>query len=160
MSNIRSLYTALAGINITFTTEAGSNATPVAYDLNSLPRGIKTGHLPCRLLLPTEEWEGGGGLEIMSMGTATASGEMVWNVTDLMLWKAVGQGRGLMDALPDLVRYAGAYVEALIQNRNITPNTRLRSLNVRPGVFQYPLGSNSHFFGVEVNLTFAELINP
>ena len=84
-----------------------------------------------------------------------------WNVTDLMLWEAVGQQRGLLDVLPDLVRYCGAYAEAVLDARVPATNITLATVpGLRPGVFEWPLGSGRQFFGVEVLLSYQELINP
>ena len=160
MSNIRSLYTALAALDITFTTEAGGNSTPTGYDLDSLLQSVDTAQLPCRLLLPTEEYGSDGqGMELLAAGNG-GSAEVMWNITDLMLWEPVGQTRGFLDVLPDLVRYCGQYASVLLDNRTPATNIQFMTVSFRPGVFTYPLGGNRSYFGVEVLSTWRELINP
>ncbi len=71
-----------------------------------------------------------------------------------------GQGRGLLDVLPDLVRYAGHYVETLLDNRAPAAGLDLQSLTPVIGVYEFPVGSEAQYLGVEVQLIFRELIHP
>ena len=161
MSNLRALYTAIAGIDVVFTAEAGGSVTPTVYDLHELPNTAETADLPLRVLLPLEEWGGDGPvMELLSTGISGVSGAMTWNVVDLMLYEVVGQTRGMLDVLADLVRYAGAYSEMIMDNRKPVTQTRLKGVAIRPGVYEWPMGSGRSYFGVECGLVFEELINP
>ena len=160
MSNLRALYTAIAGIDLAFTAEAGGSVTPTVYDLHELPNTAETADLPMRVLLPLEEWGGEGPtFDMISVGTSSVSGLMFWNVVDLMLYDAVGQTRGMLDILADLVRYSAAYVDMLANNRVPTANIQLMNVAIRPGVYEWPIQSGRSYFGVECALVYQELIN-
>jgi hypothetical protein len=85
---------------------------------------------------------------------------MIWKITDLMLWAPAGAGRGIKDYLPDLVIYAGAYIEIAMDNVNIAPYCKLESLDPRIGAFEWPAESGKRYFGVSIYTRWKELINP
>ncbi len=162
MSNIRALYTALAALSMNFTNEASTTTSVTAYDLDELKGRYEKPDLPARILLPMEEYNAAnaGVPEMMNAGSSGVGAEMGWNVIDLYLHARTGQGRGLLDMLPDLVRYAGNYVEVLLDNRAPAAQVDLQSLTPVIGVYEFPVGSESHYLGVECRLSFRELINP
>ncbi len=162
MSNIRALYTALAALDLDFANEASGTTSVAAYDLDELKSGYEKPDLPARILLPMEEYgaANAGVDELMNAGSSGVGGEMRWNVIDLYLHVRSGQGRGLLDVLPDLVRYAGNYVETLLDNRAPAAGLDLQALTPVIGVYEFPVGSEAQYLGVEVQLTFRELINP
>jgi len=162
MSGVRGLYGALADISMTFLTEAGAQQVVTGYDLHELKEKWERPDLPCRLILPMEEYNAvsAGVPEPMSVGSTGVLGLMTWNVVDLMLWKEVGQGRGLQDHLPDMVRYAGQYIEQIMNHTNPMPHMQLARVAPNIGVYEFPVGTDRKYYGVEVQLSFEEIINP
>lgn len=162
MSNIRALYTALAALNLDYTDEAAGTTIVTAYDLDELKNNYENPDLPARVLLPMEEYNASnaGVEELMNAGQSGVGGEMLWNITDLYLHSRTGQGTGLMDVLPDLVRYAGNYVEVLLDNRSPAAGLDLQTLTPVVGVYEFPVDSAVSYLGVEVQLVYRELINP
>jgi hypothetical protein len=161
VSNIRALYTALAGLDMSFAPEAGGSTSVAAYDLDDLKGRYEKPDLPARVLLPMEEYNAAspGVPELMNAGSTGVGGELSWNVIDLYLHARTGQGRGLLDYLPDLVRYAGNYIEVMLDTRAPTVGIELMSLTPLIGVYEFPVGGERHYLGVECQLTFRELIN-
>jgi hypothetical protein len=161
-STIRTLFTNLAGLSIVYVNTRGTTLTIEGRDLNKLPPNIVTANLPTRILMPTESWGSeGSSLERISVGTASPGALMTWNVTDLYLHEAVGQDRGLQVLLPDLVLYCGAYVDTMLTSAAgaFAAGMSLSGLNVAAGIYEYPLGSGTSFFGVECTSTWIELLN-
>lgn len=159
MSNIRNLFTYLADLPVTFKDEAGSMVTPTGYDLPELKKHWERPDMPCRLILPMEEYNAvsAGVFEPMNAGTSTG-GEMGWNVVDLMLYQKTGQTRGLQDVLPDLVSYMGAYVHAILGNNQPVPGFRMQSVAPNAGVYEFPVGSGQTYYGVEAQVSYIELL--
>lgn len=162
MSNIRALYTALAALDMDFINEASGSTLVTAYDLDELKGSYENPDLPARVLLPMEEYNGvnPGVPELMNAGSTNVGGEMSWNVIDLYLHASTGQGRGLLDYLPDLVRYAGNYVEVMLDARAPVAGLELMSFTPLIGVYEFPVGGERHYLGVECQLTFRELVHP
>jgi hypothetical protein len=161
-SSIRTLFTNLAAVSVTYTNTRGTSVTIEGRDLNKLPPVITTASLPTRILMPTESWGSeGSSLERISVGTASPGALMTWNVTDLYLHEAVGQDRGLQVVLPDLVLYCGAYVDMILTSAAgaLATGMSMSGLSVAAGIYEYPLGSGTSFFGVECTSTWIELLN-
>jgi len=163
MSNLRTAYTNLAAMAVSFTKENGiSTGTINCKDLHQLPDGaVSTADLPVRLLLPMEDWGADApNLGIISSGASGVSGLMTWMITDLLLWDQVAQNMQIQMHYPDLVRYCGAHVTALLDNKDMASYVYFRNVYYRTGVFEYPLASGKQYFGVEAVCTFEEMINP
>jgi len=161
MGHLRALYSAIAGMEVSFEAEAdGAIITPTAYDLHKLFNTIDTTDLPARVLLPVSDMGDGSGLEVMSAGNSLIFGQINWQVVDLMLLAAVGQGRGMVDYLADLVRYASAYTDSIMTTRTMATGTTLQAFQPSPGIYQWPAGTDHYYFGVECSMSYRELINP
>ena len=161
-SSIRTLFTNLAALTVTYTNERGDSVVVKCLDLSKLQEKITTGSLPIRMLMPTEAWgSSGSSLERISVGTVNPGGLMTWNITDLFLLEAVGQDRGIMVSLPDLVRYSGAYVDTVLTSMTgaLSTGMTMVGLAVTAGIYEYPLGSGASFFGVEATSSWSELLN-
>lgn len=162
MSNVRDLYTNLAAVDISFTKEDGvATGTIDCRDLNELPDGVLSGtDLPVRLLLPVEEWGANApNLTKISSGSSGVSARVPWMVVDLLLWEQVGNSQ-ISEYYPDLVKYCGAHVEAMLNNKDIATNVYLQSATYRTGTYQFPMNAKQQYFGVEAMITYWELINP
>ncbi len=55
---------------------------------------------------------------------------------------------------------AGAYADTLLANTTLNSSMQLAGggLSIRPGVYEFPLGSGRAYYGVACNLRFMELI--
>lgn len=161
MSNIRSAYGALADISMNFTNEAGGTTTVTADDLHELKDHYEAADLPKRVLLPTQEYNNNnpGAFEMGSAGTTGVFAEMMWAATDLLLFEEAGLGL-IEEHLPDMVRYAGNYIETIQDNRAIATNIEIMSHVPLWGTYEYPVGSGQQYHGVEIQIVMRELINP
>jgi len=151
MSVITNIYDALEAKTVTTT----SGKTPTVYGLDNLPEKIETAHLPCRLLLPVGGNPGEGrDLSFIAIGTGVT---INWQVTDLMLWQASEQGIGLREFAPEIVDYAGKYVDMLRTFRCPYQNTALESASMTPGEYEWPRGSGRFYAGVLCQLNIKEV---
>lgn len=169
MSTIRTLYTKIAALDMSFTKEAGGTTTVTGKDIDSFKRNnsFQKADIPARILLPMEEYgnAASGVPEIMNMGTGNVGGEMGWNIVDLYLHKHAGADRGYSEILPDLVRYAGNYIEVIMSNTRPTSSgvsllQYLQTVTPIIGVYNFPVSTDDQYFGVEVRLEYKEHINP
>jgi hypothetical protein len=153
MSVIMKVYSALEAKSVTTT----SGKTPTVYGLNELPENITTSQLPCRLLLPVGGTPGEGrDLSFIAIGTGVT---VNWQITDLMLWQASEQGIGLREFAPEIVDYAGKYVDMLRTFRCPYANTALESASVTPGEYEWPRGSGRFYAGVLCQLNIKEVVS-
>jgi hypothetical protein len=151
MSDILAIYDTLVAMSVTV-----GSTTPTAYDLDQLPNAVRSAMLPVRLLLPTESRGDAEEFMFVALGkTATVR----WRITDLLLWQPVAQGRGLQDVADDLVTYAGAYLEALRDNRAPSTQSYVVSASASPGVYEWPGQSGNYFFGCECVVTIEEVLS-
>jgi hypothetical protein len=152
MSDIRNIYNALEAVNVT----DGSD-TIVCYDLDELPKAIDTAILPCRLLLPVgnNPGEGREGVFIAVGTTMTIN----WQISDLMLWEASEQGRGLSEFAPELVSYCGRYLDAMRTFRQPYGSSALESVEMIPGMYEWPIGSGRYYSGVLCQLIIREALS-
>ena len=157
MSILLTIYDDLEAMTVTCLGRSNISVTPKAYNLDELPGNVTTAHLPCRLLLPLGQGQGG-----------TPNGEILagagircnWQITDLFLLEAAAQDMGIATQAPVLMRYVVAYAEALSKKYEFihgyaTFNATL-SVNITPGMYEYPAGSNSWFYGVKADITIEE----
>lgn len=149
---------------MSFANEASGTTTVVGNDIDTFKRNnlIQKADLPARVLLPMEEYgnTAAGIPEVMNVGTGNNGGAMIWNIIDLYLHKVAASDRSYGDVLPDLIRYAGNYAEVMLSNTQPTALMYLQTLTPIIGVYNFPVGSEAQFFGVECRLEFMENINP
>jgi len=166
MSQIRQLYTNLAAKVVTVTLEDTTTKNVACDDLSVLAPGTSQPDLPRRFLLPSKPQGGGAdGFQALALGVTNTFSQVTWHLTDICLWREMGQGIGLNDVLSDLVRYAGQYVEMLADDQSVGftsndtfSNYRL-SIDIVPD-FQWPRSTGNDYFAVLVHLSVDELINP
>lgn len=151
MSVLRTtIYPAIGNMVVTL-----NAATVTAYNLDALPNSIQTAHLPCRLLLPTNQMQTGRNAQPVTFGT-NGVWSVVWNVVDLVLLETAGQTRGLLDVAGDIVEYEAAYLSSL-SALAIGNSITVEGAQLDPGVFEYPTGGGVFFFGVQVTVNVKEL---
>jgi hypothetical protein len=73
-----------------------------------------------------------------------------------MLWQASEQGRGLQEFAPELVDYCGKYLDAMRAFRCPVSDTALTSLDMIPGIYEWPVSSGNFYSGVLCQLTIQE----
>jgi hypothetical protein len=150
MSQITDIYTALEAIAVTTT----SGKTPKVYNLEDLPKNADTARLPARLLLPVGNTPGEGREgQFIAIGTSMT---VTWQIADLMLWQASEQGIGLPEFAPELVDYAGKYLDAMRTFKCPTSNSALERVTVTPGIYEWPSGSGKFYSGVLCQLEILE----
>lgn len=153
MSAISSIYAALAAKTVTV-----GAFTPTVYTLATLPNGISSAQLPCRLLLPLGDIANEGrDVEFIATGaTITVN----WQIKDLLLWAPATHGLGVRSYAPDLVAYAGAYVDMLRTFKGPSTQSNLESASVIPGVYRYPGGEGGiDYVGALCTLQIMEVLN-
>lgn len=146
-TDILGIYTAVANMPVRAT-----NFTPTAYDIDRLPNALTNAHLPARLLLPLGTDGENRTTTFQTVGRGIA---VSWKLTDLMLFKSLGQGQGLHSVAFDLLDYMRAYINAVKQSRALGTGV-LVSLNFNAGIFTYPLNTKSVYYGVETTLVINE----
>jgi hypothetical protein len=157
MSVLRDIYRFVAGTSVSFASPTQAEIVqPAVRDLDTLRNSEASAELPLRLLLPVSQLDGNA----FAFPTYCGSAELTWNITDLLLWRALAQGFGLTDAAEDLVLYAAAYADAVLTMRDGLPESldtiSITNARIQPGVFEFPKGSGVRYLGVECTLMFTE----
>lgn len=158
MSEIIGIYSNLAALSVTFTSNAGDTVTVTCKDLDELRLNIDSAYCPIRQLLPIgNETEG----QVAQL-TFGRSQELTWRIVDLFFYKTASQGGMLAEAGPDLVRYMAAYEEMIrtsFQSCGYTDGRKYcASVQMLPAIINWPLDSDRYFFGVSCILTIRELV--
>jgi len=155
-SAISAIYDALYNMDVTV-----NDTTPTPYALTGTPNKGNSADTPMRLLLAVDGSGDGKSIDFKTLGTPGVNDtiEMTWALTDLMLWKPMAQGQGVRSVASDLIAYAAAYVNAIRTNRNLTTRASVVNLRITPGVFEYPAGSGSYYYGVQSVLTILEIVS-
>jgi len=150
---LRTIYNTIAAVSVT----AGGK-TPTVYNLDSLPDVMHSASVPARLLLPVASNMEGRNLSFVLAGTGQMRTAQ-WKITDLLLWQAQAQGRGLEQVAGHLVDYVAAYVNAVAAKQPlISGQVTLEDMTLTPGVFLYPSSGATAWFGVEVVWQIKEII--
>lgn len=159
MSQIRTIYSNLAAQSVTFTRENGASVTVTARDLDELPVSGNAADAPLRLVLPySSDTEGRDG----AFASLDTIGRMDWYIADLLLWKPGTLASGIAESAADLVRYQGAYAEMLRAMRTMgvtTSDVELIDWRMRPGLYDWPIGSNTWWQGCMVILHVLEVMS-
>lgn len=144
MPDLSTLYDLLAAREVIL-----DGALVPAYTPDALPSALQSAHLPARLLLPQR-----GGARTILPRTLNGSRSMVlWDMTDLVLLTPLGQGRGVHDHAPLLMRCASAYRDALRVGWQFADGALLSQVSLTSGVFAYPDGGIARYVGIEARLT-------
>ena len=149
--SLAGICTALAAVDVT----VNSQTLPV-YEPNGATRKLKarfeTADLPCRVIIPFGFSFSARATALTISGTPKAG---VWQLTDLLLWEAVGQGRGLVDVAPDLLATIDAYNTAIRAALRLatSPVAVVESWTFSPDIITY---GDLKCWGVEIQLTIKE----
>lgn len=150
-SQIEGIYNALVAMSITVDTK-----TPSVYGLTGLPNQVASADLPCRLILAL----GANAVAGSSTDFYTLGGHqnVVWTMSDLLLWLPAAQGQGVKQVAGALVRYAGKYVDAVKGKWFMVSGADVEDCKVEPGMYEYPVGSGNFYYGCLSRLTIRELV--
>lgn len=160
MGQIRTVYSNLAALGVTFTRESGASVTVAAKDLDELPNAVQAADAPVRLVLPyantTETRDG-------QFASLDSVGRVEWFISDLLLWKPASLGSGIAESAADLVRYQGAYYEMLRSFKDCgivggDSDVELIGWRAVPGVYDWPIGGNAWWQGVMMTLQVLEVM--
>lgn len=158
MSILLEIYNQLESMEVAYVDKNVTNATPIVFNLNEIPPSVQTAQLPCRILLPIGQGQGGSAnIEIMRSPNVKAT----WTITDLFLLETGARDLGLHIQAPVLMRYVVAYSTALGLKFQLLSNSSVEtftlSASVVPGMYEYPAGSNVWFYGVKCDLSIEEI---
>jgi len=157
-SILLTIYDDLAAMAVTYVDKSAANATPTVYNLSAIPSSVSTAQLPCRILLPIGQGQGGTPTATILRGAGV---EAQWIVTDLYLCETAARDAGIYILAPVLMRYVVAYAEALgIQfqfRHGYSTESLTISSSIVPGMYEYPAGSGTWFYGVKCDVTIDEI---
>lgn len=149
---VRAVYTALAARTVSYTREAGDSVTVTGLDLSETKNRVGQAQLPVRILAPIgpdAEARGGHFAAIGSLGV------MELYIADDFLLCPAQSGLRLEDVYPDLVRYVGAYFQAMRGFRQPVAaqdgcRTTLEGWEMTPAVINW---SEVEYLGVHCKVT-------
>ena len=157
-SQLLNFYSDLDGMTVTYLNKDSVSTTPTVYSLSEIPASVETAHLPCRILLPVGQGQSGTpNAMIIRSPNVTAQ----WSITDLFLLETAARDAGLNIQAPVLMAYVVAYVDALSIKFNPVhtsyTNAYITSANITPGMYEYPQGSGTWFYGVKSDIVIEEI---
>ncbi len=159
-SAIVAIYTAIENLTILV-----DSKTPEVFGLTGLPNTVASAMLPCRILLDLANAGEGQNMEFVTINSGISGGGsqvIEHQISDLMLLLPLGQGQGNRQVGVALVTYYGAYIDAVRANRTLvdtpTNDANIAGLRCSPGVYEYPVGSGTFYWGCMTNLTIKEII--
>ena len=145
---VDTIYPAIAALSV----NVGS-ATPRVDSLSAIKNAYETADLPARILTPFSERAGG---EVTGFYTAKGRLHTVdWLITDLLLYEAVGQERGMGRAAAHLARYVIDYFEAAKTLRGVA--WTLTGLRAQHTIIEWPIAAERWYRGVVIELTVQEI---
>lgn len=151
--SLTAIYTAYEGMSVSV-----GAVTPSVKGLSDRKQSINSADLPVRLMLLASSQRGrGDGFEWGDINQNFA--EITWTVVDLLLWEKFGQGLGMHAHDPDLATYMTNYLQATFDIGGGSTNYRLQGLEMVPGIYEWPIGSGTFFFGVQSTL-FVREVDP
>jgi hypothetical protein len=159
-SQILAIYTAIQALSITVNPGAPPVAvTPTVFGLTGTPDSVETAHLPCRILeIFDNRLQTVQARHSTISGTVTPNMEVIWTISDLMLWCPEAQGRGVIDVAYTLVEYCGKYIDVVRSHEAIIASASIEDCKPIPGIFEYPTESGNFYFGVWSTLSVKERV--
>ncbi len=163
-TSILDIYNAFAAKNVSVPDSAAYGTKTVnVKNLTALPDEVQSAMLPMRLLLPLGPETEQDHTETFAAYGNNALTELIWKITDLCLWRKVGEGIGFQSVAPDLVKYTAAYLNMLKAFRYPTEtptynDSIVTGARVSRGFYEYPAGSDDWYYGVECIVTVLEYL--
>ena len=157
-STLTEIYSALDAMAVTYLDKDNASATATCFNLSELPASLQTAHLPCRLLLPLGQ--GASGSPNLQLGPGPEITAQ-WQITDLFLLETAARSEGLYIQAPVLMRYVKAYADAIALKWQFLYQWQSEALtsavSIVPGVYEYPAGGGTYFFGVKCDIQVTEI---
>ena len=147
MSRILDILAAIAGL-----APAVDGVTPAVWEPDDLHVSAESADLPVRVISPFDE--AGGAMVAFTSAAGNRTAE--WTISDILLWRETGMGRGPADVGLTLPQYIAAYLEELDTLRH--PQYRVINATMRAGAVIWPAGTDRQYDGVRVTLTIRELL--
>ena len=151
-SILTAIYTALAGMSLSYVDRGGATVSPSVYYDNTLPNSMETANLPARVLLPPN-----GSMDVLR----GAGVNTTWTINDLFLIDTAARDVGVRSFAPVMASYCANYGDAIGKTWQILSgnSTLTLSLNVsiNSGKYEYPSGSGTYFYGCLAILTIEEI---
>lgn len=127
---------------------AGGGVTPQTFCGSTLPAAVETASLPCRLLLAGDDQGKGDDGNFIALGKLT---QVTYQISDVLLWVATGQGIGRSGVEADLTTYTDNYLLMLRQWRNAGQSAaNVTGFRSTIGVANYPLGGPTFYWAAPV----------
>jgi hypothetical protein len=157
-SILLTIYDDLEAMAVTYADKSSANVTANCFNLDEIPASVSTAQLPCRILLPIGQGQSGTPTATILRGAGV---QAQWNITDLFLLETAARDAGIYILAPVLMRYSVAYAEALGKQFQFIHGYSTESLTITssivPGMYEYPAGSGTWFYGVKCDITIDEI---
>lgn len=147
------IYAAIAAQSVTM-----SNGTVInkVWQPDEIKDRVNNDQLPLRILLPpgadgntaVAEWE------MLTFKNA----QVVWRITELMLYRPIGLGGGVGNVWSLLTDYIARYVSTFTTGRKLTGGATVTGFAPQAAVLEWPRGSGNQFHGVQTTLLVSETI--
>jgi hypothetical protein len=112
-----------------------------------------------RLLLPTGTFNASTTATFAPV-TINSISRATWMITDLCLWRPVGQGLGMRDIGGILTEYSANYATAIVnRGRAVTQQSYTTSWEIQAGVYEFPELSGIGYWGVRSIVRVDEIIS-
>ena len=130
----------IAGLAVT-----NGTYTVTFYDVDKVKRGYTSADCPALLILPGDD-EAGADFTPLALDS---SGYIVWNIACLYLEAPAEEGRGWAQHAEAVATFVENFVQELIDAKALfcENNTTLIGISPRRGVYEYPRGSGSWYYG-------------
>lgn len=151
-SQFRSILANLSGWQFTIASEVVTS--PLALQLEDMPF---SGLMPYRIISPALNRAEG---KVMASTFGMGSYDIKWTVDDLLLWRTQLEVPSFSDVVSPLMDYMAAYAQKWVVNRQITPQAFIESIETfTAGVFKYPAGTETAYYGVLATLVIKENVD-
>jgi len=139
--HLRDTCTVIAALSVS----NGFQNVPVK-NIFEVYRSYASGDCPVCLVLPADDDAPGDFVPL----ALDSSGYVLWTIQVLYLEAPVEEGQGWLQHARGVATFAENFVQAIIDAKAnfCANNTMVVGLTARRGVFSYPGGSNSSYFGV------------
>ena len=150
-SQLRSIFASLARWQFTI---AGETVTsPFLMQIEDYPF---SGLCPYRIISPALN-RAESELSGQSFGN---SYQAVRAIDDLLLWRSILEVPSFSDVVMPLTDYMEAYEAKWVRNRQITSNAFIETVKpLTAGVFKYPAGTETMYYGVLATLIIRENVD-
>lgn len=151
--SLQDIFNQVTALDVTI----DSNTVP-ARNIGDRRNKVNNSDLPVRLMMWSSDQQGAGN-DLHYVDNVGNTISITWHVVDLMLFAPEKTGLGFYVRDPKLVEYADNYRTALHDFTTCAEpfGWQLVTATIQPGNFEYPLGSDLWYVGVQVSMDILEL---